>query len=383
MAFRKRGVVLPQAGSTTPSGSSSLPTAAAKEQAKGTRPSPLTGTPTTSTGTSSLDSLFGGHSGLVLGSSLLIEEQGTTDFGGAVLRYYAAEGVVQGHTVHVLGVGEAWGRELPGLNEEKPKKEVAKVDGIGREREERMKIAWRYERLGEFGTSGREKTATTSTFCHTFDLSKRLILPSPSNIHFSPLSTQPDLSFKPTDPSVSPFTKFLTYLERQLASSPPTTIHRIIIPSLLSPALYPSHASCPEHVLQFLHSLRALLRAHPTTTSALITFPLSLFPRSTGLTRWIELLSDSVIELAPFPSSSLQVKAVPGQEEPAQGMLNIHCLMGGVGGGDDLSFVLGRRKGLVVRPYSLPPVDGDQEGQNPGGIEVEGGGKATKADIEF
>lgn len=156
MSFRKRGVVLPQSGSgAESSGSSPLPSAAAKEQAKGTRPSPLTGTPTTSTGTSSLDSLFGGHSGLVLGSSLLIEEQGTTDFGGAVLRYYAAEGVVQGHTVHVLGVGEAWGRELPGLSEEKQKKEVAKVDGIGREREERMKIAWRYERLGEFGTSGR------------------------------------------------------------------------------------------------------------------------------------------------------------------------------------------------------------------------------------
>lgn len=148
--------MLPQSGSTSSSstGSTSLPTTT-KEQPKGTRPSPLTGTPTTSTGTSSLDCLFGGHSGLVLGSSLLIEEQGTTDFGGAVLRYYAAEGVVQGHTVHVFGAGEAWGRELPGLSEEKPKKEVAKVDGIGREREERMKIAWRYEKLGEFGTSGR------------------------------------------------------------------------------------------------------------------------------------------------------------------------------------------------------------------------------------
>ncbi|TVY31291.1 Elongator complex protein, partial [Lachnellula subtilissima] len=345
MSFRKRGIVLPQSGSTSSSstGSSSLPTTT-KEQPKGIRPSPLTGTPTTSTGTSSLDSLFGGHSGLVLGSSLLIEEQGTTDFGGAVLRYYAAEGVVQGHTVHVFGVGEAWGRELPGLSEEKPKKEVAKVDGIGREREERMKIAWRYEKLGEFG-SGRG-ACSLFDFVHInntssldfFDLSKRLILPSPSNIHFTPLSTQLELSFKPTDASVSPFAEFLTHLKTQLSSSPPTTIHRIIIPSLLSPALYPSHASYPEHILQFLHSLRALLRAYPTTTSALITFPLSLFPRSTGLTRWIELLSDSVIELAPFPSSSLQVKAVPGQEEPAQGMLNIHCLMGGGGGGDDLSF---------------------------------------------
>lgn len=146
---------MPQSGSSNPSGISSTPSVAAKEPPKGTRPSPLTGTPTTSTGTSSLDSLLGGHGGLVLGSSLLIGEQGTTDFAGAVLRYFAAEGVVQGHAVHVLGVGEQWGRELPGLTEEKPKKEIAKVDGIGREKEERMKIAWRYERLGEFGVSGR------------------------------------------------------------------------------------------------------------------------------------------------------------------------------------------------------------------------------------
>jgi elongator complex protein 4 len=91
-----------------------------------------------------------------------------------------------------------------------------------------------------------------------------------------------------------------------------------------------------------------------------------------------------VLELAPFPAASLQVKAVPGQEEPAQGMLRVHCLPAGGGSpGDDLAFVFGRRRGLVVRPYSLPPVEGDQEGLNPGGLEVEGGGNKAKVDIEF
>ena len=47
----------------------------------------------TSTGTASLDGLLGGHSGLALGNSLLIEESGTTDFAGALLKYYAAEGI--------------------------------------------------------------------------------------------------------------------------------------------------------------------------------------------------------------------------------------------------------------------------------------------------
>jgi hypothetical protein len=82
---------------------------------------------------------------------LLVEENGTTDFGGALLRYYASEGTVQGHHVHVLGMNEAWGRELPGLSGEgssaKPEE--------SRTSDEKMKIAWRYERLGEFGTAAR------------------------------------------------------------------------------------------------------------------------------------------------------------------------------------------------------------------------------------
>ena len=99
-----------------------------------------------------MDSLLSGHSGLALGTSLFIEENGTTDFAGALLRYYAAEGVVQGHHVHVLGMNEAWGRELPGLGVEDGSKKAE-----ARQNDEKMKIAWRYERLGEFGAGARGK----------------------------------------------------------------------------------------------------------------------------------------------------------------------------------------------------------------------------------
>lgn len=122
------------------------------ESIPGIRPSPLTGQPTTSTGAYSLDGLLGGHAGLALGSSMLIEESGTTDFAGALLRYYAAEGIIQGHTVHIVGVGEQWVKELPGLvgaadaaaeaaAQQKRKDAAADSD--------KMKIAWRYERLGQ------------------------------------------------------------------------------------------------------------------------------------------------------------------------------------------------------------------------------------------
>ena len=147
MSFRKRNVGLASPSSNPASPKDSPVT---HTNAPGVRPSPLDGRPTTSTGTQTLDDLFAGHAGLALGNSLIIEENGTTDFAGALLRYYAAEGVVQGHRVHVVGAGEQWGRELPGL--------VRAGGAVGKESEagavvdkEKMKIAWRYERLGEFG----------------------------------------------------------------------------------------------------------------------------------------------------------------------------------------------------------------------------------------
>lgn len=150
MSFRKRNIGLSQGADRAP-----LPNPPAQqpqtlvrpESNPGIRPSPDDGRPTTSTGTPSLDNLLAGHGGLPLGKLLLIEENGTTDFAGALLRYYAAEGVVQDQKIHVVGVPEQWGRSLPGLigaadaADEKPDKRKG----------ERMKIAWRYERLGEFG----------------------------------------------------------------------------------------------------------------------------------------------------------------------------------------------------------------------------------------
>lgn len=139
MSFRKRNVVL----GTVASGASP---AARKEKslAPGSRPSPLDGRLTTSTGTPSLDQLLAGHAGLPMGASLLIEETGTTDFGGILLRYYAAEGLVHGHHVHLLGLGEAWRRELPGLAGER-KTKLGKTETPT---DDKMKIAWRYETFG-------------------------------------------------------------------------------------------------------------------------------------------------------------------------------------------------------------------------------------------
>ena len=107
----------------------------------------------------------------------------------------------------------------------------------------------------------------------------------------------------------------------------------------------------------------------------------------------MEILSDGVIELVPFPHTidtrppPTTSSATTAQEERPQGILKVHCLPifhergGGPGGaqlGDDMAFTVSRRK-FVIKPFSLPPIEGDTEAQRG---EVEGG-KATKVDVDF
>jgi hypothetical protein len=159
MSFRKRNIGVQRSPIAASSADGQVEThAAPAPTASGIRPSPLTGQPTTSTGAYSLDSLLGGHAGLALGSSLLVEESGTTDFAGALLRYYAAEGIIQSHTVHLVGAGEQWIKDLPGLVGDA---EAAEAQKQAKSDEKKMKIAWRYERLGQVdadrGSRGEER----------------------------------------------------------------------------------------------------------------------------------------------------------------------------------------------------------------------------------
>lgn len=187
----------------------------------------------------------------------------------------------------------------------------------------------------------------------------------------------------------SPFPAILKRLQVSIASSSATTIHRIVIPSLLNPTMYPPESCHPENVLQFLHALKALMSVHTNRVTAMITFPLSLYPRSSGLVRWIELLSDGVIELCPFPHSADAMAtsgAATSQEEPPQGMLKTHRLpvLHERGGGSDQNvgqdwaFILSRRR-FEIKPFSLPPAEGDTEAQD----SAAQGGMPKKSDLEF
>ncbi|AEO66759.1 426a86bc-7af9-46ec-8a43-9cecaf06e336 [Thermothielavioides terrestris] len=401
MSFVKRNTVI-SARPGRPA-AQAAPAPEKQQLAPGIRPSPLDGRPTTSTGTSSLDQLLAGHGGLALGTCLLVEEQGTTDFSGVLLRYYAAEGLVQGHQVHLVGYPAEWKHQLPAVAAPDSKARAAQPPPTP---EERMKIAWRYEALGNSATpvTGTRGDTSQGTFCHAFDLAKRL---SPSSckgsLHPTP-STHPPLLDQRSHGPASPFQAIIKHLQAKLSASPPTEIHRVVIPGLLLPTLYPPQCAHPSEILPFLHGLRALLRQYPTQLTATLTLPTSLFPRTAGLVRWIELLCDGVIELIPLPanpgappppprpssSSSSASSAGAEKNEQPQGLLRVHTLpvfheKGGGGGGgvgassfrETLAFSLSASRGLVIKPYSLPPVEGEGEGHG----EKTGGGK--EQGIEF
>ena len=107
-----------------------------------------------------------------------------------------------------------------------------------------------------------------------------------------------------------------------------------------------------------------------------------------GLTKWLELLSDSVYELAPFPHSA-DAETMSGldpdtKEGSPQGLLRIHKLplihemgSGTIPADLDWTFSLSRRK-FVIKPYNLPPIEGDTEAQQDTTRD-----KPNKSSLEF
>jgi elongator complex protein 4 len=216
-------------------------------------------------------------------------------------------------------------------------------------------------------------------FCHAFDLTKRLASASiQGTLSATPASTPQSLPHE-AEEQPSPFKVFINTLQAKLQNSPPSIIHRAVIPSLLSPTLYSPRACQPAEVLQFLHALRALLRQYCSKLTALITLPVALFPRSNGMTRWIELLSDGVLEMIPLPP---KLGAAPSSfnsesklQAQSQGILRVQSLpvfheKGGGGAEnhhfrEDLSFHLSGTRGVVIQPYVLPPMEDETKEEKP------------------
>ena len=338
---------------------------AARELQPGVRPSASNGVPVTSSGCQSLDSVLSGHGGIPLGSILLLEENGTTDFTSVLLRYFAAEGLNQGHCVWVGGgIGDSWFKDLP-LSTGNTAEEIASDKML----DERMKIAWRYSNLGEFGTTQRQSTAPAAStepnkkpYCHAYDLTKRAVLEPDAKTASSSGCAQ----------SGDPFAPILASLVERLKQT--NGVIRCVIPGLLSPALYPPSASHTKYVIKFINNLRVLTRLHASRLITMISIPLDLYPRKSQTTTWTEILVDGIIELQPLPPSM-------ADRDGPQGLLRIHKVPGleRVVSEADLSFKVSRKR-FTIEAWSLPALGEEQPREGGGTLKDV---KPTNIDIAF
>ena len=322
-------------------------------------------TPTISTGTATLDALLSSSVGLPVSSAFLVEEDGTGNYSGVILRQYIAEGVVQGDRMWVGGVGEGWWRGVPAL----AKKEKSSCKSTGA-LEDKMKIAWRYG-INEPKATTSNETAF-SNFCHSFDISEQLPFPGNSQVLFSP---QPG-------PLGEPYQPLLSSLAAFLEMTPKTTPIRIVLPDFLNPLIYSPESTNPAFLLKFIHTIVAFNNSRPFWTLVL-SLSTSFYPRTNPVITWIEHLCSHVIQLCPLPRPPNSAVKQP------QGLVKVH--KGGLMM-KEMAYRVGRT-GMVLEEWSLPPLEEetprvkqgfviakDSSGGNVGASLVSG--VATK-DLEF
>ncbi|KAM4720996.1 elongator complex protein 4 isoform 2-T2 [Rhinophrynus dorsalis] len=261
----------------------------------GTRPSLHNGQLLVSSGVPSLDHILGG--GLAVGSLLLIEEDKYNTYSHLLLKYFLAEGVVNGHEVFVASASDDPTKILQGLpaplNDEIPKHERTKeAPGSAEDSPEMMKIAWRYQNMPK--------------------------------------------------------------MERR-----PKNILRIGIESLGS-VLWGDDIctdelpQIPHSLTRFLYALRGLLRT--SLSVCVITMPTHLI-QNNAITNRVRKLSDTVVGLESFIGSDRGANPL---YKDYHGLIHVHqiprlnCLISDVPDSKDLAFKL-KRKLFSIERLHLPP----------------------------
>lgn len=281
----------------------------------GIRPSPATSQQTTSTGCSYLDKIMG-HMGLPLGNSLLVEEQSTTEFSSVLCKLFASQGVLNnradstsGNThLIVLSSNQHFGKELPGLykgsrkdiKKTKIEEEQSKVtvqnltEQSNPTRYKDLKIAWRYKLGDENDGSSDSNRAVLDNekknYNNQFDITTRLV----------PAPTSSELSF--ISPIQPPQT-VLVQLEQAIKRHERKLI-RIVIPSLLHPAVYPPKMFSLSGIIPLLHGIRCLVKKYENRCVLFTTLSSDILDEL--LLAQIENTFDSVINLEPFSQEMMQ-----------------------------------------------------------------------------
>ena len=289
-----------------------------------------------STGTKDIDTILV-HGGLPTNTSLLIEEDGSTDFSGVLIKKFVAEGIVQNrrtgklinHCI-VIGMDSTFGNELPdvyaGNRKERKKKLVKEQEGklsvsninAGNE----LKIAWRYRKdiadaTSNMNTAIRELDESKyPEYNHQFDLTTS-IRPSPDSS---------EITYIPLDNYENVLDSVKRTVERELKNG--DKMIRIAVPYMLNPMIY----GCDDlidfdSVAAFIFNLRRIINSHEGRLSMVASMSSELYEDTVLLSKLEELLFDGIIRLVPFPHelNVLMEKVYKTQREKIkQGYVDIY-----------------------------------------------------------
>ncbi|ORY78831.1 Elongator complex protein 4 [Leucosporidium creatinivorum] len=354
----------------------------------GSRPSPYNSLPLLSTGLSSLDDLLGG--GLPLSSSLLIQSDALTSYADLLLKFWVAQGLEAKQEVVVIGSA------LDGEGPQGLVESLMEVDGgqvLGDEedeeenseaKEEKLKIAFRYEGMKQHATTVSAPTPPKGTendvYCSLFDLTTTKQLRAADRARLTVVDVD-ELSEDPSRPPAEVYEELYKRLESIITEkgyllpedgTKPRKALRIAISSFGSPSWGPAAWS---GLYSFLHRLRPLLRRSACTLVS--TFPLPLHASSPTLLTRLSHASDGVISLTSFASSPLSISQFPrhhgllsipklpslGSLVPPSAKLSVLRGLGGGGEGreNNLGFRVKRRRFVVETVNADEPVGPEVE----------------------
>lgn len=288
-----------------------------------------------STGTKDVDTVLI-HGGIPTNCSLLIEEDGSTDFSGVLIKNYVSEGIIQnrrsGKIVNhciIIGVDNQFGNELPdvyaGNSKERKKKlvqgEENKLSVSNVNSGNDLKIAWRYRK----DLTGANKKDSINEideskypeYNHQFDITTA-IRPSPGPTEISYISL--DQGYDNVLRNVQ------RIIEKELKDE--SKMIRIAIPYMLNPMIY----GCDElieydSVIKFTFGLRRLLNSFPGKITLVANLSSELYEDTDILKCLQDVMFDGIIRLVPFPHelNTLMEKVYKTQREKIkQGYVDIH-----------------------------------------------------------
>ncbi|CAK1578245.1 unnamed protein product [Parnassius mnemosyne] len=317
--------------------------------------------PFISSGIPSLDHIIGG--GLPTGALFAIEEDVLGSYSRVLTKYFLAEGIICKHALFIASADED---PCEIVNELPQACTDPAIDAVPNDRNVEMKIAWRYEGLGQVESS----FGSNSTFGHNFDLSKHIDKETiqKSDVTYCFLNDDNNIEFeKQIGFKNYMFYKLLMKIKDIVSKSEFQTsnknknILRISIQSLGSPVwmaldcdVEPVDSSYGQDLIKFLYCLRVILK--DTLAVAFITIPSHLFDDDLFMSRILYSV-DNAVRIESFAGSSRETNPVYSDYHGlfhVTKLSAIYTLVPFVPPSLDMAFKL-RRKKFVIEKLHLPP----------------------------